>query len=130
MISMDTEIFEKILNENQHFQEMARIGAVGDYVISVFSDEGPIPHFHFFNTKTRAESCIKILECEYFKHTKYKATLNSTEKKQLQKFLETPDTMNVFKTNFEAICYEWNKNNPDCPQVPLDTQIPNYRHLN
>lgn len=123
--------FETIYHDSLHFQEMARIGNVGDYIISVFSDEGPVPHFHFMNTQNGDQGCIKILACEYFKHGKYKAELNSNERKELQVFLTSPTTEEIYKdgtTNFKVICHEWNKNNPD-KTIDINTTQPNYRNL-
>lgn len=123
--------FEEIYKDSAHFQEMARIGNVGNFIISVFSDEGPTPHFHFMNTQTGEQGCIKILACEYFKHGKYQAELNSGEKKELQTFLSEQTKDEIFKegtTNFKVICHEWNKNNPST-QVDLNTKLPNYRNL-
>ena len=129
--------FEKILEESEklnstnHLQEMARIGNVGNFLISVFSNEGPIPHFHFMNTTTGAHGCIKILECSYFEHGKYKAKLNSGERKELQLFLEEQTFEKIYRdgtTNFNVICHEWNKNNPK-HTIDIDTKIPDYRNL-
>lgn len=123
--------FEAIYQDSLHFQEMARIGNVGNYIISVFSDESPVPHFHFINTKTGDQGCIKILVCEYFKHEKYKAELNSNERKELQTFLTSPTTEEIYRegtTNFKVICHEWNKNNPD-KTIDINTTQPNYRDL-
>lgn len=129
--------YENILGESEeqgetkHLQEMARIGNVGTFLISVFSDEGPTPHFHFMNTKTGAQGCIKILECSYFKHGKYQAELNSGERKEIQQFLEKQTFDEIYRdgtTNFKVICHEWNKNNPE-HTIGIDTKLPDYRKL-
>lgn len=125
------KIFEDIYRQSQHFQEMARIGKVGDFIISVFSDEGPIPHFHFMNTQTGQQGCLMIQTNEYFKHGKYQAELNSGERKQMQSFLESITAEQIYKegtTNFMVICHEWNKNNPS-NTIDINTPIPNYREL-
>lgn len=122
---------EEIYRNSSHFQEMARIGNVGNYTISVFSDEGPVPHFHFMNRKTGDQGCIKILACEYFKHGKYKAELNSNERKELQNFLASPAVDEIYKngtTNFKVVCHEWNKNNPDT-KIDVNTAQPDYQDL-
>ena len=121
----------KIYRNSLHFQEMTKIANVGNFLISVFSDEGPVPHFHFMNTKTGELGCIKILSCEYFKHGKYKTELNSKERKELQYFLSKQTKDEIFKegaTNFKVICHEWNKNNPNTT-VDINTTLPNYNNL-
>ena len=83
------------------------------------------------NTQTGEQGSIKILACEYFKHGKYQAELNSGERKELQAFLSEQTKDEIFKegtTNFKVICHEWNKNNPST-QVDLNTELPNYRNL-
>ena len=117
--------------EKELLQEMATIAIVGNYELSVYNKEGPTPHFHFKNLKTEDEGCLKILQCEYFKHGKYKAELNSAERKVIYNFLQAVTTEEIYKqgtTNFEIICHEWNKNNSQY-KIPLNTPLPNYRSL-
>lgn len=125
-----------ILNEKSHFHrltEMARIGEFlcGDlFLINVYSGEGNIPHFHIINNQTHEECCIKIGVAEYFSHGSKIMELNSKEKKELQKFLETisPYEEDDEKTYYMLIWEEWNRNNREC-RIPKPTFIPNYREL-
>ena len=83
------------------------------------------------NTQDQAVLAGEPLACEYFKHGKYQAELNSGERKELQAFLSEQTKDEIFKegtTNFKVICHEWNKNNPST-QVDLNTELPNYRNL-
>lgn len=82
------DVLNRIDEELQPLQEMARIGNVGNYEIFVYSGECSIPHFHFKNAKTGEEGCLKILESDYFKHGKYQAELNSKERKEIFNFLK------------------------------------------
>ena len=125
------DVLNKIDEELQPLQEMARIGNVGNFQISVFGGERNIPHFHFFNTQTKEKGCIKILTCEYFKHGKYTAELNSGERKDLQNFLSKSTDDEIYKegtTNFKVICHEWNKNNPE-NKIDINTKQPDYKQL-
>lgn len=121
----------KRIDSSQHLYEMSRIGNIDNFQISVFGDEGKIPHFHFFNTQTKEKGCIKILTCEYFKHGIYQAELKSLERKHLQNFLSKETTDEIYKegtTNFKVICHEWNKNNPE-NIIDINTIQPDYRNL-
>lgn len=113
--------------------EMARIGEFfcGDlFLINVYSGEGTVPHFHIINNQTHEEGCIKIQSAEYFSHGSKSMELNSKEKKELQKFLETvsPYEEDDGKTYYMLIWEEWNRNNRE-NRIPKPTSIPNYRDL-
>lgn len=125
------DVLNKIDKEQQQLQEMARIGNVGNFQISVFSDEENIPHFHFFNIQTKAKGCIKVLTCEYFKHGKYTSELNSKERKVFQNFLSNATDDEIYKegtTNFKVICHKWNKNNPE-NKIDINTKQPDSKQL-
>lgn len=124
--------FSEIYKSAEHLQEMAKIATVGHYELSVYSDEGPTPHFHFKNLqKENEEGCLKILESDYFKHGRYQAELNSQQRKEIYEFLNQETTEEIYRegtTNFQVICHEWNKNNSQYT-ISLDTPLPNYRNL-
>jgi hypothetical protein len=55
--------------------------------------EGDIPHFHIKNTKGNFDTCIRLDTNEYFDHgkdrKKHEYTLNSSQSKQLNKWLNS-----------------------------------------
>lgn len=126
------EIREK-LEERHLLQEMARVATIGNFELCVYSGEGPVPHFHFKNTESGTEGCLKILEADYFKHGRYQAELNSKERKTIYEFLQKEDEESKGfaekgTTNFKVVCYEWNKNNPE-NKIPLTSTVPDYANL-
>lgn len=92
--------------------EMAHVGTIdGTIIIKIYSGEGPVPHFHFYEAQSRRKGCLKILEASYFIHGKYLDDLKRDERKELLKWLnERNEDSNT--TNWEAICRLWNMNNP------------------
>lgn len=106
--------FKEWINENEILLEMARIGYVTPKLeVYIHTDDpGEIPHFHIRNLTKGFETCVEIMTNNYFLHDKYKDTLNSKERKLLNDFVRSaPKDDDVFKTNYESIIYEWNKNN-------------------
>lgn len=84
--------------------------SIGECIIEVYANEGPIPHFHLYNQDKYFESCIRIYENLYFSHGgKYKDTLNSKQCRQLNEYLKTPYTKipgaNI--TLWQAIVFSW-----------------------
>ena len=125
-----------ILSKTSYFHDIRNSSCVGEFLcgdlflINVYSGEGNIPHFHIINNQTREEGCIKIQSAEYFSHGSKIMELNSKEKKELQKFLETksPYEEGDGKTYYMLIWEEWNRNNRE-NRIPRPTSIPNYREL-
>ena len=97
---------------------MARVGYVDSFEVYVNTDDlGSIPHFHFRNSKEcdKFHTCIKIESPEYFHHTGKEGILNSSMKKSLQNFMESPVNINKhkdkFSNNCELVCFLWDINN-------------------
>lgn len=128
-VETQAEIRERV-SERDPLREMARVGTVGDFFICVYDGEGPVPHFHVKNRKTREEACVKLLSAEYFNHSSKRMTLNSNERRELCKFLSSR-TITSALTNYQAICLMWNTNNPDhrINKDPRDMRMPDYRNM-
>lgn len=114
--------------------EMALVGVVDNTIyIKVYGGEGPVPHFHFYETQSCRKGCIKILEASYFAHSNYLDDLKRDERKELVKWLTEMDEESVEqgipRTNWQAICLEWNKNNPQYKLKNLNPPIPDYMKL-
>ena len=125
--------FDNVLLREQVLLEMARIGFTDDgYEIYVHTDDpGNIPHFHYWDRKTKGDSfhtCIKLTKPEYFHHTGKEGILNSKQRKELIKFLKEPSKVLDNLTNFETVIAMWNLNNSK-NKIPLDTSMPDYTKL-
>lgn len=115
--------------------EMSRIGYIGNYEIYVCTDDaGKIPHFHYRDKDDwkKFHSCIQIMKAEYFAHEGKEDILNSKQRKELQKFMESPPKKTRFNiglsNNWELVCYLWDMNNSDV-DIPNDVEMPDYRNL-
>jgi hypothetical protein len=115
--------------------EMAKIGITEDDIeIMVYGSEGHVPHFHFRNAKKpRQCGCIKLLSAEYFDHGIYKGRLSSIERKNLVNFLNAIVDEDLgyssTTTNYQALCYLWNANNPLYRIRLNEINQPNYKNL-
>ena len=145
MIYDDVVALNKELNERQKFLEsigeteetlleMAQVGVVDDtIIIKVYGGEGPVPHFHFYETQSRRAGCLKILEASYFARGNYLDDLKRDERKELVDWLKALDPEALEqgwkRTNWQAICYEWNKNNPQYKLKTPNPPIPDYMKI-
>lgn len=113
--------------------EMALVG-VTDSNIEIYiytNDGGKIPHFHFrdLDKNRDNEGAIKLTSAEYFKHGKYKAELNSKQRKDLVEFLMSKRHNKRYSgTNWNYIVDMWNDNNSDV-YLDEDTEMPDYRNI-
>lgn len=106
------KFFEERLNNMS--SEIARIGFMTPKLeVYIQTDDlGEVPHFHIRNLQESFETCIEIKSNNYFLHGNFTGKLNNEERKVLNTFLRNvPKDDDVFKTNYESIVYEWNKNN-------------------
>lgn len=114
MTSRLAEMVEDSLNEADMLCEMAEIGKFGKLIIYVWTrDGGEIPHFHIgdavsFPRCSHFSTAIKIESAEYFPHGgKYTHKLNSKQRKELMKFLNSTDEFG--DTAWKLIKQMWNK---------------------
>ena len=116
-----------------------------NYQIYVYSNEGPIPHFHVIdvtnNTKknttsshSNKDACICIYKPVYFSHGSHTSTLNSKELKVLDTFLRTGYDGTTY---WDSICFLWKINNPNMvrdypqhyPQTKEANKQPDYTRI-
>ena len=123
---------ENIGETEETLLEMAQVGTVDDsIIIKIYGGEGPIPHFHFYETQSKRSGCVKILEASYFPHGgRYLDTLKRWEVEDLLTWL--PEKSQFFEkrglnvTNWQAICILWDQNNSQyCLKNP-NPEIPDY----
>lgn len=112
--------------------EMAKVGTFNNIEIFVRSnDPGKVPHFHFIdkNKKKNNEGCIKIKVSEYFDHEGKLLHLNTSQRKEMIKFLKQPFIKKKFLgTNWEYLVQLWNINNSDV-EIDDDQEMPDYSEL-
>ena len=125
--------------DKEPFLEMATVkwGFMSIKLAIYGSEESGYPHFHFFkNLKPEGgipESyrsgggCLAIESVNYFVHGGHKEKLDPKEIKGLIKFLNEKNRTFKGITNWEYIVGQWNDNNPEEKQLPLDIDIPDYK---
>ena len=126
---------EMVKLDRQPVMEMAKIGTfgtkvgeTGNYVVWIYDEEGDgIPHFHIVNREKNFSCCVKILECDYFKHSGKDDILNSKLRKNLVAFL-TSKHKYLPVTNWDYLCAAWNDNNSNY-EIPIPTKMPDYTKL-
>lgn len=114
---------------------MARAGFTKDnYEVYVNTDDGDnIPHFHYRlkSDWNKFHTCIRLDSPEYFHHNGKEDVLNSSQKKNLQKFLSSQVTLSRYKgkfeNNFELLCFLWDINNSNVQSD--DWALPDYTTL-
>ena len=128
-----------VLEKRELLNEMARVGYMGkknEFEIYVRTDDpGHIPHFHLRDSSTQGqvfETCVELKSNKYFHHGSYDDVLNSSQRKELAKFMESPNE--YFPNNYMATVYAWNSNNSCEKVVPNKDDngnviIPNYRNI-
>lgn len=124
---------KKYVHENIY--GMSRVGYSGDLEVYVNTDDaGKIPHFHLRdkNEWDKFHTCIKIESAEYFLHEGKEDTLNSGQRKELQKFMTDKVSISryadKFDNNWQLICFLWDINNSDVT-IPEDIEQPDYTKL-
>lgn len=114
---------------------MARAGFTKDnYEVYVNTDDGgSISHFHYRlkSDWSKFHTCIRLDSPEYFHHNGKEDVLNSSQKKNLQKFLSSQVTLSRYKgkfeNNFELLCFLWDINNSNVQSDDWD--LPDYTTL-
>ncbi len=102
---------ETFLVREEQFQSKNRFVSknIGECIIDVYANEGPIPHFHIYNKDKSFEACIRIYENLYFSHGgKYTSKFNSKQCRQLNEYLKSKYSKGPIKsTVWEAIAFFW-----------------------
>ena len=122
----------KLENDKTHtLLEMARVGKFDCYTVNLYGGEGRYPHFHFINKEKKIEGCIRLDIPDYFKHDGKDGMLNSNERKNLIKWLNSnhPEylKLGIELSVYKYMCILWNDNNPD--YIYNNLEIPDYKKL-
>lgn len=118
------------------FMEMSAIGGgFCSIKLSVYGNEGSIPHFHFYKgiapekgipQDVSGGGCICITTPKYFSHGSHEERLTRKEINGMIEFLKSPNKVVKDRTNWKHIIELWNENNPEQIQVDTEAEIPNY----
>lgn len=133
------EYEESSFSVDDYFTEMATVkGGFMSIKIAIYGSEGRYPHFHFYKgiapeqgiSKDRRNGggCICIETPNYFIHGRHTEKMDRKEIDALISFLKSPHKLLKQHTNWEYIISEWDQNNPEQKQLPIDLPIPDYRH--
>ena len=122
--------------EKRHsLYEMAQIGklvlsGIGECRITIYSEPGSIPHFHVISGNPQHpewETCIELLSSSYFHHGGKRGELNTKQRKELIKFLNTKN-IELSLSNWQATVVLWNLNNEN-NKVNRNSTMPDYMYL-
>lgn len=122
--------FQVISEDNIGSISLSGNKGAGD--IAVYSKEGKYPHCHIrFSKSNEHDCCIVLNSPNYFKHQGKDNTLNNKQMKAFVKWCKEQaqkysDNENI-STNWDVMCYIWNKNNPDNKLDLSKISIPDYK---
>lgn len=125
----EIDFTENVFNEDEIGRTMFK--DLGMCKILVYGGERTIEHFHIESPKGYS-ICICIYTAHYFAHGTHKDILNSSQKKQLNKWM-SQENSKYLTTNWKAIESEWwrhNGNPKDRPKNPVQpdySQLQNYK---
>ncbi len=124
-------IIDDTLNNERMLTEMAAIGNINSKLCIYvrMNDPGKIPHFHIVDQSTLGSvfhTCVKIKVAEYFHHTGKEDVLNSSQRRDLVKFLNGKDKWG--ESNWKVLIKEWDRNNSDV-EIDINTPMPDYTKL-
>lgn len=153
-------VFESIYHQNKKYSKVTLIGEFSidyndediledtkiadiiqsgkktiNYQLYVYSDEGPIPHFHLlekFDTNRRVDTCICIFQAKYFVHGNHTSTLNNKELKILDSFLRSEVSVGVSYWQYIVLIWDTNNeyNKERYPQLRYVSKQPDYTKTN
>lgn len=126
------QLDEELMLE-QFLNEIAEIGDLDkEYEVWVrTNDPGNKPHFHIWDANSHGKkfhTCVEILRPKYFHHTGKEGVLNSSERKELIRFLQAPSEDKPERTNWQMLLLMWNMNNSQM-KVSRDLEMPDYRDM-
>lgn len=125
------EFYTHLNAHNKTLVEMAEVGRFDTFKITVFGNEGPIPHFHFESLDGTIDGCIRLDKPEYFKHGTHQSTLKHKERRKMIEWLQTPHKSlgEYGLINWKVICIYWDDNNINYP-FNKNATMPDYSQLN
>lgn len=129
--------FQLPFGKSDYLDEFIKLhlGGLGNCIIKVKGNEGPIPHFHLeanIDSKVKGyngnfESCICIYQPLYFNHGKYRDKLDKDQKKVLNDFLSKPAEYKFIDgSNWQLITTLWELAGNQLKNVPKNPVQPDY----
>ena len=79
----------KIFKEQQLYPDLNLGSGLGSCKVWVYTNEGPVPHFHIINKSKKFESCICLITNKYFSHGSKIDILNNRQLKLLNKYMKS-----------------------------------------
>lgn len=133
-LKLREEFLRSIGETEETLLEMAQVGVVdGTIYIKIYSGEGAVPHFHFYENQSGRKGCLKILEASYFVHGNYLDGLKRDERKELMDWLQQINSNYAKRgwqaTNWQVICLLWDQNNPSAKLKDPNPPIPDYMKI-
>ena len=116
-VTVGTIVFDDVLTEDEIISSKGRYNpsGIGECKIEVYSGEGDVPHFHIFSTNKSFNTCVCIYSPNYFAHgDKYSGKFNSKQLKQLDEWLNSPNSEEEKINNWKVIKDSWESMNPSC----------------
>ena len=106
IMSLEINFDDIIIEDNVSKLNLKRLG---ECKILIYSNEGPLPHFHLQSKNDEFKTCICIYSAHYFAHGEaYRGTLNSGQRNQLDAYLRSRVKNNM--TIWEQIANFWETN--------------------
>lgn len=133
-VEIGTIKFSNIIKEAEVTSIRGRFNPkkIGECKICVYLSEGQIPHFHIFNLNKTFNCCVRIYEAYFFSHGNiYRDILNSSQCKELNKWLKYKNSKDQNLTNWEYISKIWKMSNPEClyPEYLIYNKQPDYNNM-
>ena len=122
------EIEIESVYEEKTFNDGFRIKRHGLCKISIYDNEGTIPHFHIENNDESFSCCIRLDKPEYFSHGTHDDKLSNTDIKNLINCLNKINKeFNCSK--YELMCKLWNSERTR-HRIKEPYVMPDYTKLN
>jgi hypothetical protein len=97
--------------------------------IEVYSNEGPVPHFHIISKEKKWECCIEIYRPLYFNHGSKQGKLNNRQCKILDDWMKEKHFPYPL-TYWETAALSWELNENPMSNIPPAPKKPDYTQLN
>lgn len=135
---MNENILDMEIDDYESYFEIAQVKwGFMSIKLAIYGKEGSYPHFHFYKEcapekgipeeKKASGGCLCIESANYFIHGTHTEKMNPKEIDGLIAFLRKKNRTFTSITNWEYIVGQWNDNNPDQKQLPVNIDIPDYR---
>lgn len=127
----ETLLYQHMNPYDSTLVEMIEAGRFENYRVCVYANEGPVPHFHFYqNSEDTQGGCIRLDRAEFFPHGSHQATVGGRVKKQICDWMKSPHRQlgKYGLNNWQAMCIYWGDSNPNYP-LPENLEMPDYSKI-